>query len=75
LRRSGRRRGRKTWPRGRGRNHKFRRSGRRRSGRLPNGSRRGVRGGRDGGPGLDGRRNRRRSSRGCGPLLLADDGP
>jgi hypothetical protein len=68
VRRSGRRRSRKGWPRARSWNHKFRRSGRRRRRRLrdSNGCGRRCRRGRT----LD--FDRRQSIR--GPLLFADDG-
>jgi hypothetical protein len=74
LRRNWRRGGGKRRPRGRSRDYKFRRSGRRRSWHLGNWRGCRWRGGR--GYRLDRWRcNRRRSVRGRWPLLLADDGP
>ena len=77
LRRSGRRRGRKSWPRARSRNYKFRRSRRRRSGgrRLRRGNGRGWRSGRNGRLGLDGGAAGGGVSANRRSLLLADDGP
>ncbi len=78
MRRCGRCRGRKSWPRARRRNYKFRRSRRRRSrrsGRLRRGNGRDWRSGRNGRLGLDARRGRWWSVRYRRSLLLADDGP
>jgi hypothetical protein len=73
LRRRGRRWSREGWPRGRSWNYKFRRSGRRRSGRLRRGNGCG-RCWRSSRLGLDGRRSLRRGIHSRGPLLFTDDG-